>query len=120
MIKVVFELFSELVSALLVRDITLTTILLIQLIRHRESDVLLGLEEKVILLDEVIHHIRLHHHVLGFVRIIVVLTETPINPKTVISDPSKLITDLSHQSLIFVSPHGLSGGGDINQSSDDS
>ena len=44
------------------------------------------------------------------------LTKTPINTKTVISDLPKLITDLSHQSLILISPHCLSGGGDINQS----
>ena len=114
MIKVVFELFSELVSALLVRDITLTTVLLIQLIRHRESDVLLSFEEEVVLLNKVIHHIRLHHHVLGLIRVIVVLTKTTINPKAMISDLTKLITDLSHQCLILVNPHCLSGGGDID------
>ena len=48
------------------------------------------------------------------------LTKTSINPKTVIGDLPKLVSDLSHQSLILVSPHSLSGGGDINQSSDDS
>ena len=46
------------------------------------------------------------------------LTKTTINPKTVISDLPKLVSDLSHQRLILVSPHCLSGGGDINQSTD--
>ena len=114
MIEIVLELFPELVSALRVRDIAITTVLLIQLVRHCETDEFLRLEEQVVLLDKVIHHIGLHHHVLGLIRVVVVLTKTPINPKAMISDLTKLITDLSHQRLILISPHCLSGGGDID------
>ena len=120
MIKVVFEFFTELVSALRVRDITLTAVLLIQLVSHGERNILFGLEEKVVLLDEVVEYIRLHHHFLRLIVVVVVLTKTTINPKAVISYLTKLVSNLSHQSLILVSPHSLSGGGDINQSSDDS
>ena len=117
LVKVIFEFFTEDVSALRVRDITLTTVLLIQLVCHSETNVLLFLEEEIVLLDKVVEHIGLHHHVLGLISIVVVLSKTPINPETVIRNLPKLVSDLSHQSLIFVSPHGLSGGGDINQSS---
>ena len=118
LVKVIFELFAEDVSALRVRDITLTTVLLIQLVCHGETNVLLFLEEEVVLLNKVVEHIGLHHHVLWLISVVVVLSKTPINPKTVISDPTKLVTDLRHQCLILVSPHGLSGGGDVNQSTD--
>ena len=47
------------------------------------------------------------------------LTKTPINPETVISDSTKLVTDLCHQRLILINPHRLSSGRDINQSTDD-
>ena len=60
------------------------------------------LEEEVVLLNKVVEYIRLHHHVLRFIGVIVMLTETPINSKTIIGDPSKLILDLSHQGLVFV------------------
>ena len=118
LVKVVFEFFTEDVSALRVRDITLTTILLIQLICHCETNVLLFFEEKVILLNKVVEYVRPKHHVLGLIRIIVVLTKTTINPKTVIGDLSKLVSDLSHQRLVLIGPYGLSSGGDINQSTD--
>ena len=120
LVKVIFEFFAEDVSALRVRDITLTAVLLIQLVCHGETNVLLFLEEEVVLLNKVVEHIGLHHHVLRLIGVIVVLTKTTINPKTVIGDLSKLISDLSHQCLILIRPHCLSGGGDINQSSDDS
>ena len=120
LVKVIFEFFTELVSALRVRYITLTTVLLIQLVGHGERDILFCLEEEVVLLNKVVEHISLHHHVLGLIGVVVMLTKTPINPKTVISDPTKLVTDLCHQGLIFVSPHSLTSGGDINQSSDNS
>ena len=35
-----------------------------------------------------------------------------------IRDLPKLVSDLRHQGLVLVSPHGLSGWGDINQSTD--
>ena len=35
------------------------------------------------------------------------------------SDLPKLVTDLRHQCLILISPQCFSGGGDINQSSND-
>ena len=119
MIKVVFELFSELVSALRIRDITLTTVLLIQLIGHRKADVLLFLEEEVVLLDEVVEHISFHHHVLGLIGVVVVPTETPINPKTMISDLSELISDLRHESLILTDVQFVPGRGDVDKSTDD-
>ena len=115
-VKVIFEFFTELVSALRIRDITLTTVLLIQLVCHSETNVLLFLEEEIVLLNKVVEHIGLHHHVLGLIGVVVVLTKTPINPQTVISNLPKLISDLRHQGLVLVSPHGLPGGGDINQS----
>ena len=116
LVKVIFEFFTEDVSALRVRDITLTTVLLIQLVCHSETNVLLFLEEEIVLLNKVVEHIGLHHHVLGFISIVVVLSKTPINPKTMIRNLPKLITDLCHQGLVLVSPHSLSGGGDIDQS----
>ena len=119
LVKVIFEFFTELVSALRIRDITLTTILLIQFVRHRETNEFLFLEEEVVLLNKVVEHISLHHHVLGLIGVVVMLTKTPINPKTAISNPTKLVTDLCHQGLIFVSPYSLTSGGDINQSADD-
>ena len=119
LVKVIFELFTELVSALRVRDITLVTVLLIQLVGHRESDILFGLEEKVVLLDKVVEYVRLHHHVLGLIGVVVVLTKTPINPKTVISDPPELIPDLSHESLILTDIQFVPGRGDVDKSTDD-
>ena len=118
MIEVILELFPELMSTCRVRDITLTTVLLIQLVRHSETNEFFFLEEKVVLLNKVVDYVSLHHHVLGLIGVVVVPTKTPINPKTVISDLSKLVTDLRHQGLILVSPHCFSGGGDINQSTD--
>ena len=116
LVKVIFEFFAEDVSALRVRDITLTAVLLIQLVCHGKTNVLLFLEEEVVLLDKVVEYVRLHHHVLRLISVVVVLTETPINPETMISDLSELVTDLRHQGLVLVSPHCLPGGGDINQS----
>ena len=118
LVKVIFEFFTEDVSALRVRDITLTTVLLIQLVCHSETNVLLFLEEEIVLLNKVIEHIGLHHHVLGLISVVVVLSKTPINPKTVICNLPKLISDLRHQGLVLVSPNGLPGGGDINQPTD--
>ena len=118
LVKVIFEFFTELISCLRVRDITLTAVLLIQLVCHRETDVLLGLEEEVVLLNKVVEYIRLHHHVLGLISVVVVLTKTPINPKTMIRDLPKLVSDLRHQGLVLVSPHSLTSGGNINQSTD--
>ena len=118
LVKVIFEFFAEDVSALRVRDITLTAVLLIQLVCHGETNVPLFLEEEVVLLNKVVEHIGLHHHVLGLISVVVVLTKTPINPKTMIRDLPKLVSDLRHQGLVLVSPHSLTRGGNINQSTD--
>ena len=119
-IKVILELLSKDISTLRIRDITLFAVFLVQLIRHRQRNILFRLEEEVVLLNKVVEHIRPEHHVLRLIGVVVVLTKTPINPKTVISDFPKLITDLSHQRLILVSPHCFAGWGDINQPPDDS
>ena len=118
LVKVIFEFFTEDVSALRVRDITLTAVLLIQLICHSETNILLFLEEEIVLLNKVVEHIGLHHHVLGLISVVVVLTKTPINPKTMIRDLPKLVSDLRHQCLVLVSPHSLTRWGNINQSTD--
>ena len=118
-VKVIFEFFTEDVSALRVRDITLTAVLLIQLVCHRETNVLLFFEEKVVLLDKVIQHVSPEHHVLRLISVVVVLTETTINTKTVIGDPSELISDLCHESLILTDVQFVPGRRDVDKSTDD-
>ena len=103
-IEVILEFFSELVPTRRIRDITLTAVLLIQLVCHRETNEFFFLEQEIVLLNKVVDDVSLHHHVLGLIGVVVVPTKTPINPKTVISDLTKLISDLRHQRLIFISP----------------
>ena len=74
LLKVVLELFSEYISTLRIWDVALTTVFLIQLVSHSKTNILLGLEEEVILLDEVIEYIRPEHHVLRLISIVVMLT----------------------------------------------
>ena len=119
LLKVVFEFFTEDVSALRIRDIALTAVLLIQLVCHSKTNILLFLEEEVILLDKVIQHVSPEHHVLGLISVVVMLTKTPINPKTVIGNPSELIPDLRHESLILTDVQFVPGRGDVDKSTDD-
>ena len=47
------------------------------------------------------------------------LTKTSINPKAVIGDPSELIPDLCHESLILTDVQFVPGRGDVDKSTDD-
>ena len=118
LIKIVFEFFSKDISAFRIRDITFTAVLLIQLVGHRESDLVLALELKVVLLNKVVENIGLQHHVLRCICIIVVLTKTTIHLKAVVCDLTKLITNLRHERLILARIDCLSRGRNVDQPSD--
>ena len=119
--------FKEIVLQFLAEPVTwqhvlhgrLFTISLVGLIRRIESNELRTLELEICILNEVVEHVSLIHHLQRTVVLIVRLAKTLEDLRTVICDGSKLSSDPVHEFAILYRRDLVTRGRNIDQTSDD-
>ena len=117
--EVVLQFLTEPVTWQHVLNRCLLTISLVGLIRRIESNELRTLELKICVLNEVVEHISLVHHLQRTVVLVVRLAEALEDLRTVICDGSKLSSDSIHEFAILYRRDLVTRGRNIDQTSDD-
>ena len=117
--EVVLQFLTEPVTRQYVLHRRLFAISLVGLIRRVESDELSTLELEIRVLNEVVEHVSLVHHLQRTVVLVVRLTEVFEDFRTVICDSPKLSRDSVHELKILRRSDLVTCGRNIDQTSDD-